>query len=283
LSKIYIIDDDFAVEPVADYIRAKGHNVIRFKSAEDALKHLDEIASSDLVIIDLMMERPPDISEVTAAGGLRTGIALIRELRKQNSSLSVMVFSATQEHMVIDQLSNEANTVFISKLSIPSLETIEQNIDRLLGSTPSKDLPQSFIVHGHDDKEKLAIKNFLQNNLSLPEPIILHEQASKGKTILEKLEAFGAQASVIFVLLTPDDKFSDGKEINSEKRRCRQNVIFEMGYFLGLLGRKSGRVILLHKGLLDLPSDISGLVYIDISKGVEAAGENIRRELKDVC
>lgn len=111
----------------------------------------------------------------------------------------------------------------------------------------------------------------------------MHEQPSKGKTILEKLEAFGAQASVIFVVLTPDDKFSDGKEASSEKRRSRQNVIFEMGYFLGLLGRKSGRVILLHKGPIDLPSDISGLVYIDISKGVEAAGENIRRELKDVC
>ena len=111
----------------------------------------------------------------------------------------------------------------------------------------------------------------------------MHEQPSQGKTIIEKLEAFGAQASVVFVLLTPDDKLSEGKEMSSEKHRYRQNVIFEMGYFLGVLGRKSGRVILLYKGFLDLPSDISGLVYIDISKGVEAAGENIRRELKDVC
>jgi len=70
LSKIYIVDDDFAIEPVADYIRGKGHNVIRFKSAGDALNHLVEIADSDLAIIDIMMERPPGISEVSAAGGL---------------------------------------------------------------------------------------------------------------------------------------------------------------------------------------------------------------------
>lgn len=282
MSQIYIVDDDFAVEPVADYIRGMGHDVLRLKSAADALNRLDELASSDLVIIDVVMERPPDISEVSAAGGLRTGIALMQKLRKQNASLRVMVFSATQDQTVIDQVSKEANTVFLSKLSGPSLETIGQHVERLLGATSSRILPQSFIVHGHDDREKLAIKNFLQNNLGFPEPIILHEQPSQGKTIIEKLEAFGAQASVVFVLLTPDDKLSECAEMSSEKHRCRQNVIFEMGYFLGVLGRKSGRVILLYKGLLDIPSDISGLVYIDISKGVEAAGENIRRELKDV-
>ena len=59
-------------------------------------------------------------------------------------------------------------------------------------------------------------------------------------------------------------------------------MIFELGYFLGVFGRSSGRVFLLHKGALDLPSDISGVIYIDISNGVDAAGENIRRELADV-
>ena len=62
----------------------------------------------------------------------------------------------------------------------------------------------------------------------------------------------------------------------------RQNVIFEMGFFLAHLGRKSGRVILLHKGPIDLPSDISGVVYVDISHGIEAAGEAIRREVQNV-
>ena len=53
-----------------------------------------------------------------------------------------------------------------------------------------------------------------------------------------------------------------------------------MGFFLGKLERKSGRVLLLHKGKLEIPSDISGVTYIDITNGVEAAGEGIRKELK---
>jgi predicted nucleotide-binding protein len=52
-----------------------------------------------------------------------------------------------------------------------------------------------------------------------------------------------------------------------------------MGYFLGTLGRRSGRIILLYRGPIDLPSDISGVIFIDISGGIEAAGESIRKEV----
>ena len=64
-----------------------------------------------------------------------------------------------------------------------------------------------------------------------------------------------------------------------EKRRARQNVILELGFFLGTLGRRSGRVFLLYKGPLELPSDLGGVVYIDISKGIEAVSDQIRREI----
>jgi predicted nucleotide-binding protein len=53
-----------------------------------------------------------------------------------------------------------------------------------------------------------------------------------------------------------------------------------LGYFLGAMRRHSGRVVLLHKGQLELPSDLAGVVYIDIAHGIEAAGENIRREIE---
>ena len=137
-------------------------------------------------------------------------------------------------------------------------------------------------MHGHDTTEKLALKNYLQNTLRLPEPIILHEQPSLGRTIIEKLEEYALGTDLVFVLLTPDDAMANGGDTNDNLRRARQNVIFELGYFLGVLGRRSGRVFLLHKGGLDLPSDLSGIVYIDIANGVEAAGETIRREVAHV-
>ena len=108
----------------------------------------------------------------------------------------------------------------------------------------------------------------------MEEPIILAEKASGGLTIIEKFEKYAEDCNLIFVLLTPDDQYTE-----NSKSRARQNVIFEMGYFLGKLGRKSGRIILLYKGNLELPNDISGVIYINIDSGIEAAGEQIRREI----
>lgn len=136
---------------------------------------------------------------------------------------------------------------------------------------------KTFIVHGHDREAKLSLKNYIQNILKMEEPIILSEKASGGLTIIEKFEKYSEECNLIFILLTPDDKYTD-----DNKFRARQNVILEMGYFLGKLGRKSGRVILLYKGNLELPNDISGLVYINIDNGIEAAGEEIRREIADL-
>jgi predicted nucleotide-binding protein len=110
----------------------------------------------------------------------------------------------------------------------------------------------------------------------------LHEQPSLGRTILEKFEDEASNVDVVFILLTPDDATYDSTVPNSMKRRARQNVIFELGYFLSKLERKRGRVLLLYKGELELPSDIAGLIYIDITNGIESAGERIRKELIDL-
>src|SRR5215831_10837071 len=66
--------------------------------------------------------------------------------------------------------------------------------------------PSVFIVHGHDHAMKLDLKNYLQNVLGLPEPIILHERPSLGRTIVEKFEEEAANVDLVMVLLTPDDR-----------------------------------------------------------------------------
>ena len=132
---------------------------------------------------------------------------------------------------------------------------------------------QSFIVHGHDDAALYELKDFLQNTLGWPQPIILRQQPNQGRTIIEKFEACAADVDVVFILMTPDAATA------ADKQRARQNVIFEMGYFVGSFGRTSGRVVVLLKGALEIPSDLHGVLYIDISGGIEAAGEQIRREV----
>jgi len=134
-----------------------------------------------------------------------------------------------------------------------------------------------FITHGHDDALKLELKDYLQNTLQLSEPIILHQQPNRGRTVIEKFEECSGDIDVAFVLLTPDDIGGlSGAEL---KERARQNVIYELGVFVGRFGRRSGRVILLHKGTLELPSDLAGVSYIDVTNGIHAAGETIRAEL----
>lgn len=88
------------------------------------------------------------------------------------------------------------------------------------------------------------------------DPIILHEQANQGRTIIEKVEAHGDVGFVV-VLLTPDDEGCAIRGI--PQPRARQNVLLELGYFIGRLGRN--RVCALKRGELEVPSDFGGVVY----------------------
>ena len=113
-----------------------------------------------------------------------------------------------------------------------------------------------FIVHGHDEKSVYELKNYLQNTLKFAEPTVLSSVAGKSRTVIEAFEEEAAQASLVFVLMTPDDAQGDGR------LRARQNVVFELGYFLGRLGRRSGRTIVLLRGDVELPSDKIGRAHV---------------------
>lgn len=119
-----------------------------------------------------------------------------------------------------------------------------------------------FIVHGHDAAAKHELFRVL-HDLTGTKPIILHEQPSGGRAILEKLEAYAASAGFAVALLTADD-VGRAKSGPTDQARARQNVIFEAGYFAGRLGRD--RVVLLHETGVELPSDLQGIVYVPLDK-----------------
>jgi predicted nucleotide-binding protein len=123
-----------------------------------------------------------------------------------------------------------------------------------------------FIVHGHEDGTKEMVARFI-SKLDL-EPVILHEQASKGRTVIEKFEDHGDPAEIAFavVLLTPDDRGGTSTTPYDDQRpRARQNVVLELGWFLGKLGRD--RVCALHKGDVEMPSDFAGVIYVALDPG----------------
>lgn len=192
------------------------------------------------------------------------------------SPASSYVIDRARLERALDTIKNAQNFLLDNAIS-PETSQIQTKVAPVTkGTVPPLNI---FIVHGHDDIAKLELKNYLQNTLHLSEPIILHEKPNHGQSIMEKFEKYALDAALAFVLLTPDDILAAQDDEKGKIYRARQNVIFELGYFLGLMGRKEGRVILLYKGILDIPSDISGLIYINISSGIDAAGEKIRKEI----
>lgn len=282
MANIIIIDDDLAMEILNDNLRYRGHDSTRTGTAQEALKNIDTIVYADLIILDIIMSWPLDKAKSELSGSRSAGMEILREIRSRNNTLPIIVFSATQDMDLIHAIKDDPHTTFIPKWGMQNITEFVGKIYSVLGLTDALCLRNCFIVHGQNDLMKLSLKNYLQNILNLPEPIILHEQPNQGRTIIEKFEHYAMKSSLVFILLTPDDLGAKWDETDELKRRARQNVIFEMGYFLGLLGRSSGRVILLHQGPIELPSDLSGVVYIDISKGIEAAGEKIRKEIENV-
>lgn len=136
-----------------------------------------------------------------------------------------------------------------------------------------------FIVHGHDGEARETVARFI-STIGL-EPVILHEQANRGRTVIEKVEA-NSDVGFAIVLLTPDDlgRSKNGVELEP---RARQNVLLELGYFIAKLGRD--RVCALKRGTVEIPSDFAGVVWetMDASGGwkqslgreLEAAGQSI--------
>jgi predicted nucleotide-binding protein len=137
-----------------------------------------------------------------------------------------------------------------------------------------------FIVHGSNNEAKETVARFLER-LQLT-VTILHEQPDKGRTIIEKFED-NASVGYAVVLLTADDVGARRTTPNDLQPRARQNVLLELGYFLGTLGRT--HVCALREEGVEIPSDLSGVLYVPfdaagawklrLATEIKAAGINV--------
>lgn len=112
-----------------------------------------------------------------------------------------------------------------------------------------------FVVHGEDDEAKISVATFIEK-LGL-KAVILHEQPNAGQRIIEKSERDAAISGYAVVILTSDDMGDSKEDIDDAKLRAIQNVMLELGYFCGALGRR--RVSVLTKEGVNVPSDFLGV------------------------
>lgn len=119
-----------------------------------------------------------------------------------------------------------------------------------------------FIVHGHDSAGYRYRIAKVISDYTNAQATILHDQPNAGRTIIEKFEEHAGRAAYAIALFTADDR--GGPPSTDPRPRARQNVIFELGFFFGRLGRH--RTAVLIQPDVERPSDIDGLVYISLDQ-----------------
>jgi len=207
------------------------------------------------------------------------------------------------------------NLCDIRDSDLPLVKQALQELAEKARAEQGKSPPRSnrvFIVHGRDYESVKDLQAMLIEFGLIP--IVLHEQPSRGRTVVEKLEDY-SDVGYAFAILTPDDQGISEEEVakllsnavgkenpNAEdvkyffknnrteavftfsklfslfRLRARQNVVMEFGYFWGLLGRD--RVCCLYKGDVELPSDMHGIVYVPFKHSVNETRSIIVKELK---
>ena len=150
----------------------------------------------------------------------------------------------------------------LEDLELTKLDIITNDVSKLSKSSlPNHNI---FIVHGHSEEMKESVARMI-TKIELV-PIILHEQPNKGRTIIEKFTDH-SEVNFAVVLLSADDFAYSIKQKPEEGRlRARQNVILELGFFIGKLGRDRVVALVENSDNFEFPSDYQGVIYIPFDK-----------------
>lgn len=244
-----------------DHVQSEREFRTRLASFEDAPP---DIAILDMMVrwTDLHVDMAPPPTDVSEGGHHRAGLRCHHLLRNAPNTCNVPIVL----YSVLDPSNYEADVLDgagpVVTLTKGTDETRLIKVIRGLTQQSSTETSRSvFVVHGHDDEAKESVARFVEK-LNL-EAVILHEQPSLGKTIIEKFEKY-ANVRFAVVLLTPDDVGAVASQPKSLKARARQNVIFELGFFVAKLGRRN--VCALYKEEVEIPSDIQGLLYVPMDR-----------------
>jgi predicted nucleotide-binding protein len=224
------------------------------------------LPTAQAIVPQLYRLRDADVAIIVGGGAYSYAVGLAASFMKVRI-IPVAAFGGAGR-LLWQQLSDQFDS---PTAKLPSRHTWDN-----IAGTPEKaieairqeisSLPRLMVVHGRS-ADRMVIERVLRNQ-GVTDPILLRERFRPGETIPERFEREALQADAALVLFTPDDEAasllsSDGEPITKDglhlRVRARQNVSLEYGWFWGRLGRD--RVLLLLKGELELPSDLTGLTY----------------------
>lgn len=177
----------------------------------------------------------------------------LSEYENEHMPAGIIMFVSPNDVIVYEQHSKDITTHVFDEANKTTSEIVANK------SSSTKDMTKIFVVHGRDDLAKTEAARFIEKLGFVA--VILHEQASSGRTIIEKIEEH-TNVGFAVVLYTPCDV--GGLANETPRPRARQNVVFEHGYLIGKLGRHN--VCALVKGDVETPNDINGIVYVHLDQ-----------------
>ncbi len=212
------------------------------------------------IVINGKTVQPNDLERITISKSEKTIESFIPQIKAEDQASSVsFIGGPSYTYQAIGRATDVTDDFIEGAIGYKkTLAKTKSNTEKSKESEP----PRVFIVHGHDESAQNKAARFLEK-LGF-EAIILHEKASSGRTIIEKIEHY-SDVGFAIILYTPDDVGNVKSEPDNLNVRARQNVVFEHGYLIGRLGRQN--VSALVDGKLELPNDISGVVYISLDEG----------------
>ncbi len=270
--KILLLEDDhLQADSLCDQLERGFPNAVidHVQSEQEFRSRIPTLEKSppDVAILDVMvrwtdpqpdMEPPPE--DVATGGHYRAGLRCHELLRKANAQVPVVLYSVLDPADYKPDMIDDAGPVVTLGKDTDAKRLIRV-IRGLTQQAETKTSKSIFVVHGHDDEAKESVARFIEK-MKL-EAIVLHEQPSLGKTIIEKFEKY-ANVRFAVVLLTPDDVGGTATQPKALQPRARQNVIFELGFFVAKLGRRN--VCALYKEDVEIPSDIQGILYVPMDR-----------------
>lgn len=218
----------------------------------DQKRPLRTVINEQLIVVAEIVEAAGCRSRVTFPSQLAAGVSL-----DPFDDIYTIAYSYRMHAFALDMVEKAIGVIKAGKFEVGENRSSQRQSNDVTDSSNSV-----FVVHGHDELARVTTARFLEQ-LHL-NPIVLHEQTNSGLTIIEKLEKW-SDVRYAVVLLTPDDTGKAIVDTGDARLRARQNVILELGFFLGKLGRKN--VVALVKGELETPSDYDGVLYIQLDSG----------------
>jgi CheY-like chemotaxis protein len=263
---LIVEDNHLAKQTLADHLRIYGgYEVYSAKTVKEARSLAQQYPTVRLICLDMGLPEDEDSPEDKLSG-----IVLLREFNELLPRAKIYIKTSTPPSGDAIKFMRQFKSVIRNGQGYDPVE-VKRFADVIYSDGRMR--PTVFIVHGHDSFLLNELTSFIQNELKIRDPVIMKNLSEGGRVVIEKFEECAHDADLIFALLTPDDAVGTD-------RRARENVIFEIGYFTAAMGRKSGKLILLHHRDVTLPSDMRGLLTIDISDGILAAATRIREELQ---